>query len=72
MNSIEPWYSVEEIARHLGVSKEMIYRWLEKQAIPAHRLGKLWKFKPSEVDGWVKSGGGNLESRTRMDDEQHG
>jgi excisionase family DNA binding protein len=55
--TIEPWFSVEEIARHLGVSKETIYRWLERKQIPAHRMGKLWKFKPSEVDVWVLNGG---------------
>ena len=54
---IEPWFSVEEIARHLGVSKETVYRWLEKGQIPSHRLGKLWKFKPTEVDDWIRSGG---------------
>ncbi len=57
MQQIEPWFSVEEIAQHLGVSKETVYRWLEKGQIPAHRLGKLWKFKPSEVDDWIKKGG---------------
>jgi excisionase family DNA binding protein len=53
----EPWCSVEEIAKHLGVSKETIYRWLERGTIPSHRMGKLWKFKPSEVDRWVMEGG---------------
>ena len=57
MAEVEPWYSVEEIAKHLGVSKETIYRWLERKTIPAHRMGKLWKFKPSEVDTWVADGG---------------
>lgn len=57
MQAIEPWYSVEDIARHLGVSKETIHRWLKRQIIPAHRLGKLWKFKPSEVDAWIIEGG---------------
>ena len=56
MNSLEKWLSVEEIAEHLGISKETVYRWLEKGSIPAHRIGKLWKFKPSEVDSWVRSG----------------
>lgn len=56
MASAEPWLSVEEIAAHLGVSKETVYRWLEKGRIPAHRVGKLWKFKTEEVDSWVKSG----------------
>ncbi len=53
---LEPWLSVEEISSHLGVSKESVYRWLEKKRIPAHRIGRLWKFKPSEVDQWVISG----------------
>ena len=52
----ERWLSVEEIGAHLGVSKETIYRWLEKRKIPAHRVGRLWKFKASEVDNWVVDG----------------
>jgi len=57
----EPWLSVEEIAVHLGVSKETIYRWLERRTIPAHRMGKLWKFKPTEVDHWILNGGAEAE-----------
>jgi len=57
MNTPEKWLSVEEIADHLGISKETVYRWLEKGGIPAHRIGKLWKFRPSEVDRWVTKGG---------------
>ncbi|HXH74061.1 MAG TPA: helix-turn-helix domain-containing protein [Bacteriovoracaceae bacterium] len=52
----EKWLSVEEIADHLGISKETVYRWLEKGKIPAHRVGKLWKFRPSEIDEWVLKG----------------
>ena len=55
----ERWMSVQDIGNHLGVSKETIYRWLEAKTIPAHRLGKLWKFKPTEVDAWVLAGGHN-------------
>ena len=54
--SEERWLSVEEIATHLGISKETVYRWLEKKKIPAHRVGKLWKFRTSEVDQWVLAG----------------
>ena len=56
MNTAEPWLSVEEIALHLGVSKETIYRWLDRKRIPSHRVGKLWKFKVTEVDSWVVAG----------------
>jgi excisionase family DNA binding protein len=57
MSQVERWLSVEEICSHLGVSKETIYRWLEKKKIPAHKLGRLWKFQASEVDCWIKTGG---------------
>lgn len=63
MTETERWLSVEEIAAHLGVSKETVYRWLEKKdekrQIPANRIGRLWKFKASEVDEWVRVGGPN-------------
>lgn len=67
--AIEPWLSVEELSRHLGVSKETIYRWLERKRIPAHRMGKLWKFKPSEVDVWVQNGGASDEHVSRNSPE---
>ena len=51
------WLSVEEIAEYLGVSKDTIYAWREKKGLPAHRIGRFWKFKAEEVDEWVKSGG---------------
>lgn len=50
------WFTVEQIAGHLQVSKETIYRWLEKGRIPAHRVGKQWRFLTNEVDEWVKRG----------------
>ena len=53
----EPWVSVEDIAAHLGVAKDSIYRWIENKGLPAHKIGRLWKFKVSEVDEWVRAGG---------------
>lgn len=48
------WLSVEEIAEHLGVSKDTVYAWISKKNMPAHRVGRLWKFQKAEVDVWVK------------------
>ena len=53
----EPWTSVDEVARHLGVTKDSIYRWIDRHRLPGHRIGRLWKFKISEVDEWVRGGG---------------
>lgn len=56
MAAEDRWLSVEEIAEHLGVSKESIYRWLERGKIPAHRVGKQWRFQTEEVNEWVRRG----------------
>ena len=53
----EPWESVDQIAEHLGVTRDSIYRWIARKSLPAHRVGRLWKFKVSEVDDWVRAGG---------------
>ena len=59
MTDVDRWLSVEEIAKYLGVSKESIYRWLESKNMPAHKVGRQWKFKVEEVDSWVTSGEAN-------------
>ena len=53
----ERWVSVEGVAGHLGVAKDSVYRWIETKGLPAHRVGRLWKFKLSEIDVWVHAGG---------------
>ena len=52
----ERWLSVEEISAHLGVSPDTIYKWVYRKKMPAHKVGRLWKFLASEVDQWVKHG----------------
>ena len=52
----EKWSSIDEIADHLQVHKDTIRLWIKKGEIPAHKVGKLWRFKISEVDGWIQSG----------------
>ena len=61
--SPEPWVSVDAVAEHLGVAKDSIYRWIENRGLPAHRIGRLWKFKLSEVDAWVRTGSIELPER---------
>lgn len=53
----EPWVTAEPVAQHLGVVKDPFYRWLERKGLPAHRVGRLWKFQLSEVDDWMRAGG---------------
>ena len=51
------WDEAADVAKHLGVAKDSIYRWIEHRGLPAHKIGRLWKFKLSAVDVWVRAGG---------------
>lgn len=61
----ERWLSVEEIAAHLGIKRDTVYKWIERKDMPAHKVGALWKFRRSEVDKWVLSGKAADRSRPR-------
>ena len=56
MSEPERWHSLEEMAEYLGVSQDTIHRWIRTKNMPAHKVGRLWKFDVSEVNIWVKSG----------------
>ena len=53
----DKWIGIEEAASYLSVNKDTIRNWIKKDTgIPAHKIGKRWKFKKSELDEWIKSG----------------
>ena len=50
------WFSVEEIAAYLGVKRDTLYKWIDRKNMPAHKVGRLWKFRKEEVDKWIRMG----------------
>ena len=53
-STTEPWVSIDDVAGHLGVRRDSVYRWIEQRGLPATKIGKLWKLKLSEVDVWMR------------------
>jgi excisionase family DNA binding protein len=45
------------MAEHLSVTRDSIYRWIDRKGLPALRLGRLWKFQVSKVDDCARAGG---------------
>jgi excisionase family DNA binding protein len=64
MAAEEAWVDVEAVAAHLGVAKQSVYRWVDAKGFPAHRVGRLLRFKLSEVDEWIESGGATDDPET--------
>ena len=63
--NFDRWLSVEEIASYLGISKESVYRWAEQGKMPAHKVGRQWKFWANEVNEWVRKGEAKEEHLAR-------
>ncbi len=59
------WLSVEEIAVHLGIKKDTVYKWVAKKHLPTHKVGRLLKFDKEEIDAWVRSGSAAESSTTK-------
>lgn len=57
-NAIEDNYiSIDVAAEYLGIKTVTLRNWIKKKSdLPVHRIGKLWKFKRSELDEWIASG----------------
>lgn len=51
------WMTLIEMCEYLKVSRETILNWINKNSMPAHKVGRLWRFDATEIDVWIKSGG---------------
>lgn len=62
----EAWLTVEQVAAHLNIASITVYRWIEAEKIPCHRVGRQWRFKVSEVDQWVIKGKAADDSKLKI------
>lgn len=52
------YINLDEAAKYLGIKPTTLRSWIKdpKNEVPAHKVGRMWKFKRSEIDIWVNSG----------------
>ena len=56
IDNLEEWKPMAAIEKYLSVSRETVLQYINKKGMPAHKLGRQWRFKISEVDEWLRSG----------------
>ena len=57
----ENYISIEDAALFLNIKPVTLRKWIKDKNVPAHKIGKQWKFRRSELEEWVKSGKSAIE-----------
>ena len=51
-NEIE-WLTADEVAKHLKISKKVVYNLTSSRAIPYYKLGSRLRFSKTEIDEYL-------------------
>ena len=66
------WISIDDAAKYLGIGKSNLYSMAQLNRIPAHKVGKVWKFSVEELDSWIRTNKPVTEFFTAIDFEIDG
>lgn len=46
--------TLDEVAAYLKVGKRTVYRLAAAKKIPAFKVGGIWRFSRTDIDGWIR------------------
>lgn len=49
------WLTIDELADHLKISKETIYKMAKAKKLPSAKIGNQWRFNKDVIDQWLVS-----------------
>jgi nitrogen PTS system EIIA component len=47
--------TIEEVAGFLHMNPMTVYAWVREGKIPAFKIGKVWRFRKTDIESWLKS-----------------
>ena len=53
--SQEQLMNIKEVASYLRIKESTVYTWAQTGRIPAFRLGRLWRFRRTDLDAWLEN-----------------
>lgn len=55
LEKLEPWRSMNDVCEYLGITRDTALAWICKKGMPGVKIGRIWKFKISEIDKWMRN-----------------
>ena len=50
----EQLMSIRDVAEFLQLNQTTIYAWAQQGYLPGYKLGRTWRFRPSEIEAWLE------------------
>lgn len=59
------YMTTDEVMAYLHINLRTVYRLIDRRVnpLPAHRVGRQWRFRKSEIDAWLLAGDKNASRR---------
>lgn len=54
--------TIKQVAEYLKVTERTIYRLAAAKKIPAFKVGGTWRFRATDIDGWIAAQSKKVES----------
>jgi excisionase family DNA binding protein len=70
LNNNPQFMTLKEVAEHLRVTEKTIHRLLDKNAIPATRVGHLWRFERESLNKWLQERTTGVKNRILVIDDE--
>src|SRR3990167_6108831 len=51
----DEWLNAEDTAKYLNIGITNLYAMAQTNKIPAHKVGKMWRFNTQEINTWIKT-----------------
>jgi excisionase family DNA binding protein len=51
----DTFLTTDEVLEYLQVNLRTVYRLIKAGKLPAIRVGRQWRFRPSDIDAWLES-----------------
>ena len=45
--------TIDDLSSYLKISKETIYKMVQKGSIPALKVGNQWRFQKDQINNWL-------------------
>lgn len=50
----EQLMNVRQVAEFLQLNQTTVYAWAQQGVLPGYKLGRNWRFRPSEIEAWLE------------------